>query len=131
MPRPTARLKQRPLFCPCGTNSPAVAGFCRSCYRQLLHSRARFGGHRHLVLERDGHACRICGAPNQRTVHHRRPREHAPELLITVCPACHARLHHLAALRRYVPPALVPFWAEQHPHTALQLQLDFEPGAHG
>ena len=131
MPDRTARTKQHRLFCPCGTRPPAVAGLCRPCYRQLLHSRAHFGGQRHLVLERDHQTCRVCGTPNQRTVHHRRPGKNAPELLITICPACHPRIHRLAALRRYVPPALVPLWAEQHPHTALQLQLDFEQGANG
>ena len=131
MPHLIACSPQRRLFCPCGTGPPSVAGLCRSCYRQILHSRARFGGHRHLVLERDHHTCRICGTPNQRIVHHRHPGEHIPELLITVCPACHARIHRLAALRRYVLPTLVPFWAEQHPNTALQLQLDFEIGANG
>jgi hypothetical protein len=59
MSRPTVRSKQRLLFCPCGTNSPAIAGLCRSCYTQAVHSRARFGGQRHFVLIRDGHACRI------------------------------------------------------------------------
>jgi NMD protein affecting ribosome stability and mRNA decay len=125
------RSKQRLLFCPCGTNSPAIAGLCRSCYTQAVHSRARFGGQRHFVLIRDGHACRICGAPNQRTVHHRRPGQHAPDLLITVCLACHARIHRLAALRHYVTPELVPFWTEQHPEVAVQLQLDLEMGANG
>ena len=131
MPRPNVPSPQRRLFCICGTSPPAIGGLCRPCYNQLLHSRARFGGHRHIVLERDHYACRICRAPHQRTVHHRCPGEHAPELLITVCPACHARIHRLAALHRYVPPALVPFWAEQHPNTALQLQLDLEMGSNG
>jgi hypothetical protein len=131
MPRVTARSTQRPLFCPCGADVPAVAGVCRRCYTQLVHSRARFGGHRQQVLERDRHTCRACGAPNQRTVHHRRPGEDSPDLLLTVCPACHARIHRLAALHRYVPPALVPFWVEQHPNTAMQLQLDFDMGANG
>jgi hypothetical protein len=64
-------------------------------------------------------------------VHHRRPGQHAPDLLITVCLACHVRIHRLAALHHYVTPELVPFWTEQHPEVAVQLQLDLEMGANG
>ena len=117
--------RQRALFCPCGA-APAVAGLCRLCYGRALHSQHRFGGHRERVIERDRGTCRICGAANQRTVHHRRPGNHHPDLLVTVCRACHARIHRLAALRRYLPPALLPFWAELHPPTPVQLQLDWE-----
>jgi hypothetical protein len=120
------RARQRRLFCSCGAGVPAVAGLCRACYAQAARSRTYFGGHREIVLERDGRSCRICGAGNQRVVHHRRRGENAPELLITVCPACHARIHRLAAIRHYVPEELVPFWTEQHPGVALQLQLALE-----
>jgi hypothetical protein len=56
-------------------------------------------------------------------VHHRKPGVHQRELLVTVCAACHARLHRLAAMRRWIPEPLVPLWAEQHPGVPIQLQL--------
>ena len=42
---------------------------------------------------------------------------------ITVCAACHARLHRLAALRIWIPELLIALWAEQHPGVPVQLQL--------
>jgi predicted HNH restriction endonuclease len=86
----------------------------------------RFGGQRETVLARDGASCRICGAgeaPRRLHVHHRQPGQHAPELLIAVCAACHARIHRLLALRVWLPEGLVELWTEQHPGTPVQLQL--------
>ena len=42
------------------------------------------------------------------------------------CAACHARMHRLSAMRRWIPEALAPLWAEQHPGAPLQLQLPLE-----
>jgi 5-methylcytosine-specific restriction endonuclease McrA len=107
--------RQRPLFCPCGREFPFVAGLCRACYRSAAHSRRRFDGLREEILDRDGRACQSCGAAHRLHVHHRKPGVHERALLVTVCAACHARLHRLAALRNWIPEALVPLWAEQHP----------------
>jgi hypothetical protein len=41
-------------------------------------------------------------------VHHRHPGIHHRRRLITLCAACHARIHRLGALRHWVEPALVP-----------------------
>ena len=114
---------QRPLFCPCGRDFPWVAGLCRACYRSAAHSRQRFAGLREEILERDGRACQSCGAGHRLHVHHRKPGVHERELLVTVCAACHARLHRLAAVRVWIPEALVVLWAEQHPGIPVQLQL--------
>jgi hypothetical protein len=38
-----------------------VAGLCRRCYVQIAHSRRRFGGHREVVLVRDGYTCQAAG----------------------------------------------------------------------
>ena len=115
-----------PAICPCGAATAAIAGLCSRCYRARRRSKDRFGGNREIVLARDEYQCRSCGAGNPRLhVHHRRPGDHQPERLITVCAACHARLHRLAAIRRWIPQALATLWAEQHPLVPMQLQLAF------
>lgn len=121
-----------PMDCPCGLLPASLAGLCRPCYRARAHSRARFSGHRESVLQRDARTCRVCGAGSSGRrlhVHHRRPGASDPELLLTVCAACHARLHKLAALRRWVPGELAELWAEQHPRAPLQLQFPFHAPA--
>jgi 5-methylcytosine-specific restriction endonuclease McrA len=125
--------RQKTLFCSCGMAIPVIAGLCSRCYRARAHSRFYFGGYRQAVLHRDGFRCRSCGAEGagqkretacpQLHVHHRVPGRSEPDLLITLCAACHARLHRLLALRHWIPEALVPLWQEQHPHTPLQLQF--------
>jgi 5-methylcytosine-specific restriction endonuclease McrA len=117
------RERQRLLFCPCGQDLPWLAGLCPRCYRSASHSRVRFGGLREEILERDGRACRGCGAGARLHVHHRKPGVNDRELLITVCAACHARLHRLHAIRIWIPEPLVALWEEQHPGVAVQLQL--------
>lgn len=115
--------RQRPLFCACGRDFPFVAGLCRSCYRASVHSRQRFAGLREDILERDGRLCRACGSGDRLHVHHRKPGINEQELLITVCAACHTRLHRLATLRVWLPELLVALWIEQHPGAPVQLQL--------
>jgi hypothetical protein len=116
---------QRPLFCHCG-DLPTIAGFCRRCYARRAHSRQRFGGQREAVLARDGRQCQACGGREWLAVHHRQPGCHDLDRLITVCAACHARVHRLSAVRRWIPETLAPLWAEQHPGSPLQLQLPLE-----
>ena len=52
---------------------------------------------RQQVLRRDGWRCQSCGAMSNLEVHHREFRSHSgadsEENLITLCTACHARLH--------------------------------------
>jgi hypothetical protein len=45
--------------------------------------------------------------------------------LITVCSACHARLHRLASIHVWIPELLAILWAEQHPGSPVQLQFAF------
>jgi hypothetical protein len=118
--------RQARLFCSCGSDRIFCSGLCPTCYRRQAHSRLRFAGHREAVLERDGRRCRVCGAARQLAVHHRRPGVHRRRLLITLCAACHARVHRLGALRRWTEPALVALWREQHAETPLQLQFAWE-----
>jgi 5-methylcytosine-specific restriction endonuclease McrA len=53
---------------------------------------------RQQVLRRDGWRCQFCGAISNLEVHHREFRSHSgaasEENLITLCAACHARIHH-------------------------------------
>ena len=53
---------------------------------------------RQQVLRRDGWRCQSCGTMSNLEVHHRKFRSHsgadAEENLITLCTACHARVHH-------------------------------------
>lgn len=121
---------QRQLFCPgCGGRTPRRASLCHSCTRQRRHSLRNFAGHREDVLARDGRCCQACGAGNQCVVHHRRPGRHAAAWLITLCPACHARIHRLRANRRWLPSALLALWQEQHAGVPVQLQLAIDPPA--
>jgi hypothetical protein len=48
-------------------------------------------------------------------VHHRRPGVSKLDLMVTLCPACHAIVHRLKTLRAWLPENLVTFWHEQHP----------------
>jgi hypothetical protein len=115
--------RQQPLFCSCGRDLPLAAGLCRSWYRAGVRSRQRFAGLREEILERDGRLCRACGSAHRLHVHHRKPGVNHRDWLITVCAACHARLHRLAALRIWIPEPLVALWIEQHPGVPVQLQL--------
>ena len=114
---------QPALLCACGRNPASLAGLCRSCYFAGARSRQRFDGRREEILERDGRECRACGSASRLHVHHRKPGVNDPDWLITVCAACHVRLHRLAALRVWIPELLVALWIEQHPGVPVQLQL--------
>jgi 5-methylcytosine-specific restriction endonuclease McrA len=52
---------------------------------------------RQQILRRDGWRCQSCGAISNLEVHHREFRSHsgadAEDNLITLCAACHARVH--------------------------------------
>jgi len=122
-PKRSAGLSQVSLFCRCG-ELPTVGGSCRACYHRAWRSEAHFGGNRARALSRDGHKCRACGAERKPVVHHRRPGENGTRLLITLCAACHARVHRLAALRVWLPPFVVALWEEQHSGAPRQLQFD-------
>lgn len=100
---------------PLQSDSP-VGGLCSKCYRMRRHSRDYFGGNREAVLVRGAFQYRSCGAGEARLlhVHHRHPGNSDPDLLITVCSGCHARLHRLASIYSWIPELL-----------AVQLQLAF------
>ncbi len=122
-----SKARQKILFCECGEAVPAIAGFCVRCYRDRAHSRRYFAGHRDAVLARDGGKCRCCGAGkpdgSRLPVHHRSPGDHREELLVTLCAACHARVHRRLRQRGWLPERLLELWCEQHPDLPLQLQF--------
>ena len=119
---PAALEQQLPLCCPCGSIALYRRGLCEPCYNRRRRDRARFAGQRDRVLARDRCLCRVCRASGPLVVHHRRPSNRS-SALITLCRACHARLHRLRAIDRWVPDLLEKLWAEQHPGAPLQLQL--------
>ena len=121
-----AAVGQLSLCCPCGSTDKWKAGLCRSCYYRISHSRRFFGGHRDEVLKRDGGRCQLCGAsPKRPHVHHRR-RIQKTRFMITLCAACHAKVHRTAAHRRYMTTDLFRLWKEQHPDVPEQLQMSWE-----
>ena len=126
--QPVSSDPQIPLCCPCGSLRLFCRGWCRTCYERRRRSRApAFGGLREKILARDHHRCRVCGALEPLVVHHRR-RRNVFAALITLCAACHARLHRLGAIDRWVPENLLELWAEQHPGVPLQIQFQFSEG---
>jgi hypothetical protein len=117
---------QLALFCPCGALPPLTAGLCNSCYWKWRHSLRFFGGCRQEVLERDGWRCRACGSSEWIGIHHRKPGENRPSFLITICAACHAQVHHLLSIWKWIPALLVELWVEQHPGAPVQLQIELQ-----
>jgi hypothetical protein len=120
--------RQRALFCPCGGLPPLTAGLCKSCYWRSRHSARYFGGRREEVLQRDGYRCRACGRDEWVGIHHRKPGNNHPSLLITVCAACHARVHRMLSIWKWIPALLVELWVEQHPGSPVQMQFEEASG---
>jgi hypothetical protein len=43
--------------------------------------------------------------------------------LICLCAACHAQIHRLLSIWKWLPAVLLEFWTEQHPGVPVQLQI--------
>ena len=121
---------QRGFWCACGRSFRKRGKLCTACYARRRRNRVYFGGLREVVYERDCYCCRVCGRPAVRSrslpVHHRRPGVSDTRHLITLCPACHAIVHKVLVLRRWLPPLLRTLWREQHPGAPEQLDLEFD-----
>lgn len=121
-------LRQSRLHCFCGRTKILARGLCRVCYTLQRQDQTYSGGLREQVLARDGHRCRACGAGGRgkRTlaVHHRQPGVSTLATLITLCPACHAKVSRTRMLVRNWPPLLRTLWREQHPQAHEQRSLD-------
>jgi hypothetical protein len=46
-----------------------------------------------------------------------------PGSLATICPACHVRMHGLAAVPTFIQPCVL--WAAPHPDARVHLDLSF------
>ena len=98
---------------------------CRHHYWAYQHNQRKFDGLRERALIRDGRQCLGCGAAHsdQMIVHHRVPDLHRLPLLITLCRACHARVHHTWRPRFGMPEFLRTLWREQYRGLPEQLEL--------
>jgi hypothetical protein len=77
------------------------------------------------ALRRDDHQCQVCGElncgelnPTQVIVHHRRPGMNSRKYFITLCRACHVRIHHTTSPGFgfvTMAPFLWLLWREMHP----------------
>ena len=121
---------QRALHCRCGREKILALGLCATCYTLKRQDEEYFGGLREQVLERDGYCCRVCGAPGRRkrsiVVHHRVPGRSALHLMISLCPACHAKVSRTKTVLSLMPTLLLELWREQHPLDHEQTILDFK-----
>ena len=117
------------LYCRCGREKIIANGHCATCYTLKRQDEAFFDGLREAVLERDGYACRVCGASGRDkrsiTVHHRVPGRSVLHLMISLCPGCHAKVHRTKAVLTQMPPLLLELWREQHPNGHEQTVLNF------
>lgn len=122
---------QRVLHCPCGRLRVVALGLCATCYSLKRQDGRNFLGLREHVLERDSYRCRVCDASGRDkrsiVVHHRVPGRSALALMISLCPACHAKVHRTKAVLSPMNPLLLRLWREQHPRGHEQTALDFRP----
>jgi 5-methylcytosine-specific restriction endonuclease McrA len=120
---------QRHLCCPCGRAEILALGLCPTCYTLKRQDEEYFGGLREQVLERDEYRCRVCGASGRDKrsiiVHHRVRGVSKLDLMIALCPGCHAKVHRTRAVLSAMPPLLLELWREQHPQGHEQVMLDF------
>ncbi len=102
---------------------------CSTCYTLKRQDTEYFGGLREVVLERDGYRCRVCDASGRGKreiiVHHRVPGKSVLNLMISLCPGCHAMIHRTKAALAIMPPLLLELWREQHPAGHEQLPVWF------
>jgi len=117
------------LTCACGRTEILALGLCATCYSLKRQDEEYFGGLREDVLKRDHYACRGCGARRRGkrtiTVHHRVPGVSKFELMISLCPACHAKVERTQMVLSEMNPVLLILWREKHPGAQEQIMLDF------
>lgn len=126
-----ARVKQHAMHCRCGKAKILANGMCAVCYTLKRQDEEYFGGLREKVLDRDGYRCRVCDASGRDKrsiiVHHRVPGRSVLHLMISLCPACHAKVHRTRAAVRLMPALLLELWRELHPKAHEQIALNFSP----
>ena len=123
--------KQHAMHCRCGKAKILAHGMCAVCYTLRRQDEEYFGGLREKALERDGYRCRVCDASGRDkrsiVVHHLVPGKSVLNLMISLCPACHAKIHRTRVVVRLMPPLLLKLWRELHPRGHEQATLDFSP----
>ena len=115
---------QTALLCGCGRADIHAQGRCSSCYFAWKRSELHFGGLRYRILTRDKWQC-LCGEldSSQIVVHHRRPGVHRERYLLSLCRACHARVHRTYRPLYGFPEFLRDLWREQNRDLAEQYEL--------
>ena len=108
--------------------APQLRRQCHTSHRVLPENEVElFGGSS--VLERHGYRCRVCDASGRDKcsiiVHHRVPGKSVLNLMLSLCPACHAKIHRTKAALTTMPPLLLKLWREQHPKGHEQTALNF------
>ena len=125
---------QTAMHCPCGNAKIIAHGLCWTCYSLKRQDKARFGGLREKVLERDGYRCRVCAelpevdrlcVGHPPSVHHRVPGVSKLHLMITLCAAHHAQVERLQVAAKPMSLLLLTLWREQHPHGHEQTTFRF------
>src|SRR5271154_5106630 len=118
------------MKCPCGREKVLAHGLCASCYTLKRRDAERFGGLRDQVLKRDGYVCRGCGAQGRTKrsipVHHRKPGVSELDLMISLCPTCHAKVERTQMVLSEMNPLPRELWREKHPQGQEQFALEFE-----
>ena len=94
-----------------------------TCYRLKRQDPEYFGSLREQVLERDGHAHRVCGDPDP-GVYHREPDKTVLHRTIALCAGRQAKVHRTMVVLTEFPPLLLVLWPEQRPEGRLQTNLD-------
>jgi len=77
---------------------------CQAEHKRKSYERARFGGQKKAVLNRDNHSCQRCGKTGKHlAIHHINGRgesgsmgeaDNRMENLVTLCHSCHRYVHH-------------------------------------
>ncbi len=118
---------QRAFCCPCGRTEILALGLCGTCYTLRRQDEEHFGGLRVEVLRRDGYRCRVCDGLKP-GVHHRVPGVSKLDMMISLCAACHAKVHRTRGMLTTieVSPLLLVLWREQHPEGHEQGSLNFK-----
>jgi hypothetical protein len=120
---------QLALCCPCGRPEILALGLCTTYYTLKQQDEEYFGGLRETVLERDGHRCRGCGAPGREKrsiiVHHCVTGVSTLDLMISLCPGCHAEVERTRMVLAEMNSLLLELWREQHPDGQEQIMLAF------
>jgi hypothetical protein len=121
--------RQIAMHCRCGASKILALGMCSTCYALKRQDEQYFGGLREAVLRRDNNRCRVCDRPGGKKrsmiVHHRVAGKSELNLMISLCPGCHAKVHRTKAVLNAMPALLLQLWREQHPNGLEQESLDF------